>query len=259
MANIGWIGTGGVAGKLTDNANWVGGTAPAGSDTALFSVGSQDVDPSLGQIAALDKIVILPGYTGVIGGSGNEMDSSCNSIIHRGTAEFWFKDAAGLTDDVHIQCSDPSTVVNLGGDTMTRVHLAAGNITLAGDVGTIAVLTITGGTVTGVSGATGYTTLIMSGGTLTTAVGPGTVVLSGGVLTQTGAVTNTTFFQTGGTYQNQSTGTITTYYGSGGLCDLGPEAKTITILHELPGFTLRADIGGVHTITTARYNRILDF
>lgn len=258
MANIAWIGTGGVAGKLTDNANWTGGTAPAGSDTALFNAGSQNVDPVLGQIAALAGIDIYPGYAGTIGGSGNEMDSSVAEIRHHGVAEFWFKDAAGTTVDVFINPTNPATVINLGGVTMTNVTLHSGNVALAGDHGTIGRL-IVGGSATVVGntgGSTVYTVLVMTGGTLTTAVGAATVIFNGGTLTQTGAVTNTTFYQTGGTYLNQSTGTITTYIGLGGFLDLGSSPKTITTLYEVPGFSLKGDIGGLHTVTN-RFDWIL--
>lgn len=259
MANIPWTAS---TGNLTTAGNWVGGVAPGASDVAVFNRGTQDVDPSLGNIAALDGIEIQPGYTGTIGGTGNKMTSSVNTIRHVGSAEFWFDDSAALTDDVFIRATDRNVVVNLGGDTMTNVSLLRGNITLDGTTGVIALLNIgfvdnvqQDVTLNIVTNGNAITAGKMWGGvvtlnkTMTTLdIANGLIMLPTGTSGSIGAIHQ---LGPGGVIRHNTLNTIALAYAAGTL-DLGPEAKTVDKLAEFPGAKV-IDNDVLHTITT-RFN-----
>lgn len=258
MAKIPWNGS---TGQLTLAGNWVGGVAPGAADVAVLNRGSQDIDPSLGNIAALDGIELQPGYTGVVGGPGNKMTSSVNTIRHVGSAEFWFDDSAALTDDVFIRTTDRNVVVNLGGDTMTNVTLLRGDITLDGTTGVIALLTI------------GFVDNVQQDVTLNVVTNGNAVTLAkvwGGVTTLNKEFTTTdiangvikvpvgtsgdmgTIYMGGGVIRHNTLNTIDLAIVQNATLDLGSEAKTVTKLIELPGANvIENDV--LHTITT-RFN-----
>ena len=258
MAKIPWNGS---TGNLTTAGNWVGGVAPAGSDVAVFNRGSQDVDPSLGDIAALDGIEVQPGYTGVIGGSGNKMTSSVNTIRHVGSAEFWFDDAAGLTDDVFIRTTDRNVIVNLGGDTMTNVTILRGMVTLDGTTGIIALLTVgfvdnvqqdvtlnivtNGNVVTLAKVWGGVTTLNKE--FATTDISGGVIMVPTGTSGDMGVI-----YMGGGVIRHNTTATIDLAIVQNATLDLGREAKTVAKLIELPGSNV-IDNDVLHDITV-RFN-----
>lgn len=258
MANIVWNGS---TGQLTTDANWVTGTAPAGTDVAVFNRGTQDVDPSLGDIAALQGIEIQPGYTGTIGGTGNKMTSSVDTIRHVGSAEFWFDDSAALTDDVFIRTTTRDVIVNLGGDTMTNVTLLRGNITLDGTTGVIALLTV--GFVDSVEQDVRLN-IVTNGNAVTLAkIWGGDIILNkefvttdiaGGLIkVPTGTSGDMgTIYMGGGVIRHNTTATIDLAIVQNATLDLGREAKTVTKLIELPGANV-IDNDVLHTITK-RFN-----
>jgi hypothetical protein len=245
MAIIEWNGA---TGDFNLGTNWVGSVAPGVADTALFNQGSQDVDTDVTTIAALDGFVVYPTYTGTLGGSGNEITSSINFVKHFGSSALWLKDAAGTTDDVFIQCADASTAVNLGSATMTRVTLNRGNVTIAADMGTIALLAVgqvssaNDCNVTITTGAGTVTEYIQRSGTVTA---PNTITdgsVGGGILNKTGttSVTNLNAYP-GSTVNYKSSGTITWLRGFGGFVDLGDKALTVTNAVYHPGFRIKYD------------------
>lgn len=251
----------GSTGQLTTAGNWVGGVAPTGAEVAVFNRGSQDVDPSLGDIAALDGIEIQPGYTGTIGGSGNKMTSSVNTIRHVGSAEFWFDDSAALTDDVFIRTTDRNVIVNLGGDTMTNVTILRGNVTLDGTTGVIALLAIgfvdsvqQDVTLNIVTNGNAITAAKMWGGDVTLNKTITTLDIANGLMKvptgTSGAITN--IFQLGGGVIRHNTLTQIDLAYSSSTLDLGREAKTLVKLIESPGAKV-IDNDVLHTITT-RFN-----
>lgn len=262
MANIVWNGS---TGNLATPGNWVGGVAPGASDVAVFNRGSQDVDPSLGNIPALDGIEIQPGYGEnepvAIGGSGNKMTSSVNTVRHTGSAEFWFDDSAALTDDVFIRCLDRNVVVNLGGDTMTNVTILRGNVTLDGTTGVIALLAIgfvasvqQDVTLNIVTNANAITAAKMWGGDVTLNKTITTLDIANGLIklpTGTSGSITQLYQLGGGVIRHNTLTTIALAYASGTL-DLGREAKTVTKLIESPGANV-IDNDVLHTITK-RFN-----
>lgn len=254
MAAIEWNGS---TGQLTTAANWVGGVAPDGAGTAVFNQGTQDVDPTLGNIAALDGIEIYPGYEGAIGASGNKMTSSVNTIKHLGRAPFWFDDAAGTTDDVFIRTVDRNVIVNLGGDTMTNVTILRGNVTLDGTTGVVALLDVgfvdnalqdvmlsivnNGNAITAARFWGGNT---MLNKTVTSAyVANGVVMLPVGT---SGTLTN--LYETGGTVTNNAGTDMTLAIVGPGTLDLGQTALTVSTGIWLPGSKIIKS-GTIHTIT----------
>lgn len=258
MAAIPWSAS---TGNLTTGGNWVGGVAPGASDVAVFNRGSQDVDPSLGNIAALEGIEIQEGYTGVIGGSGNKMTSSVDTIRHVGSAEFWFDDSAALTDDVFIRATDRNVVVNLGGDTMTNVTILRGNVTLDGTMGVIALLTV--GFVDSVqqdvmlnvvTNGNAVTLAKVWGGDITLNKEFTTTDIAGGLIkVPTGTSGDMgTIYMGGGVIRHNTLATIDLAIVQNATLDLGREAKTVTKLIELPGANV-IDNDVLHTIVT-RFN-----
>ncbi len=258
MAAIPWNGS---TGNLTTAGNWVGGVAPGASDQAVFNRGSQDVDPSLGNIAALDGIEIQGGYTGVIGGTGNKMTSSVNTIRHVGSAEFWFDDSAALTDDVFIRAVDRNVIINLGGDTMTNVTILRGNVTLDGTTGVIALLAIgfvdsiqQDVTLNIVTNGNAITAAKMWGGDVTLNKTITTLDIANGLINvptgTSGTITN--IFQLGGGVIRHNTLTTIALAYSSSTLDLGREAKSVTKLIESPGANV-IDNDVLHTIVT-RFN-----
>lgn len=258
MAKIPWNGS---TGQLTLDANWVGGTAPGGSDVAVFNRGTQAVDPSLGNIAALAGIEIQPGYgadgTVAIGGTGNKMTSSVGLIRHLGVAPFWFDDAAGTTVDVYIRALDRNVVINLGGDTMTNVTLMRGDITLDGSMGVITRLKV--GMVDNreqdvklmvVTNGNAITAGNISGGVITLTKEMVTTVMSGGLIkVPVGSSGDMgTIEMSGGVIRHNSLAIIDLAIVENATLDLGMEAKTVTKLIELAGANV-IDNDVLHTIT----------
>lgn len=258
MANIGWIGIGGVvAGDATDGDNWVGGVAPGAADTAIFNSGSQDLDPSLGNIAAIAGLEIYPDYGGDIGAVGNIMTTSIGVVKHLGRAALWLADSAGVTTDVFIRTMDNNVVVNLGGDTMTNVTLLRGNVTIATSIGAISRLEV------GHAGnrENDVQLLIVAGGTAVTLAqqwggqitGYGTITSHyqcAGLITlpvgSAAAIAN--LYQTGGRCNHHVTSTITLAHVAGVL-DLGQAAKTITKSTRYPGGRILRQADTIHTFT----------
>ncbi len=258
MAKIPWNGS---TGNLTTAANWVGGVVPGASDVAVFNRNAQDVDPSLGNIAALDGIEIQAGYTGTIGGSGNKMTSSVNTIRHVGSAELWFDDSAALTDDVFIRAMDRNVVINLGGDTMTNVTILRGDVTLDGTMGVIALLTVgfvnsvqqdvrlnivTNANAIALAKFWGGETILNKEITITD-ISNGLINVPTGTSGDMG-----TIYMGGGVIRHNTTATIDLAIVQAATLDLGREAKTVTKLIELPGANV-IDNDVLHTITT-RFN-----
>ncbi|KKM59105.1 hypothetical protein LCGC14_1548510 [marine sediment metagenome] len=256
MANIEWIGTT-TPGDLDVAANWVGGVAPGAADVAVFNAGSQDVDPSLGNIAAWAGMEIYSGYTGAIGGSGNELTTSVTTLKHLGSAALWFKDSAGTSVDVYIRCSDPSTVVNIGDGPFTGVHCMRGTITIAGDVGNITLLTVgmkdnptSDVTLNIVANANTITDYYQYGGVVTAQMATTRAEINNGIFTLNGSVTAGRLLVSGGQVNHDSTGTITDMLLHGGRTDLGDKIKTITKSAAFPGSTLIKN-DTIHTFTAA--------
>lgn len=251
--------TGAVDGDVTDDLNWTG-VAPGAGDVGVFDRGSVDVDPSQGNIAAFGTLVIRPGYHGNIGATGNKMTSSIDTVMHQGTAELWLDDSAGTTADVFIRCASSNVVVVLGGDTMTRIHLFRGNVTLDGGLGVCAILKV--GYVSSVltdvkcnivTSGNAVTLCHQTGGNVTLNKTMTTLHMSGGFLrvpiNTSGVLTNT--YQGGGRVENFGVGAMTDLHVSAGTFDLGLQAKTIARTVRGPAGTILNADPGVHTFTAS--------
>lgn len=254
MANIVWNGT---TGQYNLAGNWIGGVAPGAGDVAIFNRGTQDVDPSLGSIAATAGLEIYPDYGGAIGAVGNILTSSITTIKHLGRAALWAADSAGTTTDVFIRAVDNNVIVNLGGDTMTNVTLLRGNVTIATAIGAIARLEV------GHAGNRGndVTLMIVAGGTAITLCQQW-----GGQITGYGEITSLyqcaglatlpvgsvgdigNIYQTGGRINHYTTATIDLAHVAGVL-DLGQAAKTITKSTRYPGGRILRQADTIHTFT----------
>lgn len=257
MADTFWIGNGGVEGKLTDNANWTG-NAPGAGDTGIFNAGSVDVNPSLGQIAQVAALLVYSGYTGDIGASGNEMVMGAGVLKFFGGGDFWWKDG-GTTTDVYIRAAaapiPDGPVVNLGGDTAANIHCMRGNITIAGDIGNITILSVgmkdnptTDVALDIVSNANTISDYYQFGGVVTAQMAMMMCEVKNGVFTLNGSVAVSRLITSGGQVNHDSTGTIADMLLHGGRTDLGSVAKTITKSAIFPGAELVTDLG-IHTYT----------
>ncbi len=258
MAKKVWNGS---TGDLTDANNWVGGVVLGAGDVAIFNRGSQDVDPSLGNIAAFDGLEIQPGYTGTIGGTGNKMTSSVALVRHVGNAELWFDDAAGTTVDVYIRATDRNVIVNLGGDTMTNVTLLRGNITLDGTMGVIALLKVGSVdsvqqdvTLNVVTNGNAITAGKISGGDTTLNKEMTTTNMSGGLINVPVGTSGDmgTIDMSGGVIRHNTSATIDLATVENATLDLGMEAKIVSKLIELSGSNV-IDNDVLHTISV-RHN-----
>ena len=243
---------------------WVGGTAPAGTDTALINATAavQDITTDLGTIAAIAKLDIRPGYTGKIGGAANYLTCSFDVIHHVGTAELWVSDAAGTTDDVFIQCLEPSTIVHLAGATMTRIRLNRGNIAIDATMGAIALLTVGYVNSRGSdvklaidSNAGTVTEYIQNGGRVSAANVLTDAYINGGEFRQTGTKSITNLNVGPGARVNyDSSGTIAWLRcGPGSFTDLGDRALTVTDSVFDPGSVVKFDADLV-TFTNATFD-----
>ncbi len=256
MANRVWSGA--TDGDINNTANWVGGVIPdaSGTDVAIFNQGSVDADTNVTAPtnAQWGGVIVMPGYTGNIGGSGNKLTVGATTVKHFGSGALWLEDG-GTTTDVFIACQNQNAVVDLGGNTMANVTLLRGNVTIAGDMGVITRLTI--GTLGGVgdvsatltSGMSAVTSAVISSGNVTLNATITTLDIAGGTLTlpvaSSGTVTNC--YQTGGTVNHNTTSTVTELYTTGGLFNLGSAAKTVTKVVHVGN--LISD-GTLHTLTT---------
>jgi hypothetical protein len=250
--------TGAVSENATTAGNWTNGLPIAADDYAIFDRGSVNVDPSQGNNAAFGKLIIRPGYTGTIGGSGNKMTSSITEVIHQGTADLWLDDAAGTTTDVYIRCASSNVVVQLGGNTMTNITLLRGNVTLDGGLGVCSSLQV------------GYVTNILTDVKCSIVTNASAITLCrqwGGHVTNNKTITVCsvrdgfhkipvgtsgtlgTVYQEGGRVENFGVGTMTLLSVGPGVFDLGLEAKTITKSMRLPGGTILNADSNIHTFT----------
>ena len=253
-ANIVWNG---VNGDITAAGNWIGGVAPVAVDTAIFNRGTQSVDPSIANIAALAGVEIYPDYGGDIGAVGNIMTTSITTLKHLGRAALWVADSAGVTTDVFIRTVDNNVVVNLGGDTMTNVTLLRGNVTIATTIGAISRLEVghAGNRENDVrleivAGGTAVTLAQQWGGQI---IGRGTITshyqCAGLITFPVGSLGNfTNFYQTGGRANHYSEQTIALAHVAGVL-DLGQAAKTISKSTRYPGGRIIKQADTIHTFT----------
>lgn len=252
--------TGAASEKVDLAGNWTNGVPVAADDYGVFDRGSVNVDPSQGNIPAFGKMIIRPGYTGAIGGSGNKMTSSITEVIHQGTAALWLDDAAGTTADVFIRCASSNVVVQLGGDTMTRIHLYRGDVTLDGGLGICAILKVgyvsnilsdvkcnivTNGNVVTLCHQTGGRVILNK--TITT------LNVNGGFIrvpiTTSGVLTNV--YQGGGRVENFGVGAMTDLHVDAGTFDLGLQAKTIARAVRGPAGTILNADPDIHTFTAS--------
>lgn len=250
---------GAVDGDVTDNNNFTG-NAPGVGDVAVFDRGSVDVDPSQGNVAAFGSLIIRPGYTGAIGASGNKMTSSIDKVIHTGVAPLWLDDSAGATTDVYIRCASSNVVVDLGGDTMAKITLLRGNITLDGTLGICALLQVgyVSNMLTDVkcsitTNANAVTVCRQWGGNVICNKEITTYIMKGGF---SRIPVNTsgdwgTVRQDGGRMENFGVATLDELQVGPGTFDLGTQGKTITksVLH--PQGVLLNREEDVHTFTAA--------
>lgn len=251
--------TGAVDGDMTDNGNWTG-NAPGAGDVGILDRSTVAIDPSQGNIAAFGTLIIRPGQTGSVGGSGNKLTSSIDTVIHEGVADLWLSDSAGTTADVYLRCASSNVVVQLGGDTMTNITAYRCNLTLDGTLGICALLQIgyvsslmTDVKCTIVNNGNAVTVCRQWGGNVVCNKEIITYYMNGGFAR---IPVNTsgdwgTIRQDGGRMENFGVATIDELQVGPGTFDLGVQAKTITKSRLHPQGVLLNRLLDVHTYTAA--------
>jgi len=190
-----WVG----ASDVWDLAsNWSPAAVPVATDDVYITGGSQDIAAADESDIALGRLVVGAGYTGNIG-SGGALHIDATSLDYSGqgsTANF-----KGTYTTVTVQDTSPSTTaLNLAGssDTIATVRILGGK----GTVTLGATCEITGAIEQ--IGATGVTTLLQNGITLSTV----DVTCDSGTLRMEETPTNLTVFG-GEVVAELNTGTIT--------------------------------------------------
>lgn len=240
MAQKVWNGTGGVVGKWNDALNWTPNGVPVDADQVYFTpTNNQDVTDVTGTSTTdLDFLYVQKGNNSKIGATGTRLQVGVDTALIRGTNEFWWNPQL-LCDRVWIDRDTPEAVVDIDVEaTITHAMFCRGtctalitsnisnvyvthhsnmedDVTLAinASISTISTYIQKGGNVTC---AEDISTLIMEAGQMTlTGGGPGTIIQSGGVLTDKSTADD-----------------VSSVILYGGILDMSqlPRARTITTL-----------------------------
>ncbi len=214
-------------GDMSDSGSYSTGAVPSVSNGSLvFPAGvNQAATTNMAQLTAIDFDLILvePGFTANIGGSGNHMDTSADLVKFYGSGEFWYKDGGGTTDLMIIQAAAGSTVVGLTGSVITHLVCNRGMITVDGSAGDIVDLEV--GYVNSPSDVT--LTLTANGANVT-----GKTTVMGGNITSHTTITDLRLY--GGTW-TQDTAKITEAHIGAGATLIHKDNTTIDEVHAFPG------------------------
>ena len=206
-------------GDWDNNASWSGGVPPANGDTVIFpannsvSVTSNQDGQGAVDLAAL---LIQPGYVGNIGSSGTHLIISADRIVHEGSGTLFYTDGAGTTDNVIVNAVGNAAAATFSGTSLTRIVVLGGKVTLDGSIAAVANLEVSyvnamqsDAEVIIENGAGTITTLLMSGGIVSSSAVITTAYVSGGILIQVstgGAIT--TLYCLGGTVRYNTVSTL---------------------------------------------------
>ena len=282
MATIYWTGGAG-DGDWVTAGNWSGGAAPVNGDVVYIDRTTDNITLNLDQSAVtLDGLFITSEFEGTIGNGLDETDeflqiavdgNNGNVVIGEGDGnnsqrlnldlgntvcniDIRNTQTTGLDSPkspVRIKCNNSSNVIQINGD--------ASNVSFNDDpslsvqaLGTITVFETNNAYIG--PGST-YTELNVISGTVLVAEAQGSNQIQGGTVTFEGSTAISEIIQTDGTVINNSTGTVTTYTGRGGILDLQQSAfaRTITTLTKSPDFTLLYD----DSVTITNDNLDTDF
>ena len=238
-------------GDVNAAGSWSDGIPTANDD--CFISGSQAATTNMAALTAidLDSFQILPDYTAAWGGSGNQFQISCGSVIHRGaaTSQLWWLDGGGLTDHMLIDCPNMTNAANVDGTSVTRLTCIRGKTTIAGSAALMARLEIGYQTnrsgdavVVATAGGGGITLLNQDAGKFTSDVAITTANVSGGKLIQdTAAIT--TLNLTGGTVDYRHSALTTVEVHDGAILDMTNVTvpTTVTTVYVYPGGKVFAD------------------
>lgn len=206
MATKTW--TGAAGDNTWDTAgNW-SPSAPSAADDVLFNVGDSNVATGPASAIALASLKITPGYRGSF--TGPVVLDTITLLSISGSGSYYNLSAPVTTAYLYIPLG--CTVAALGG-TWTNTYAsgaAGGKLYVNG--ATLTNRYCTDIDVEDSSGGSASTIVSITNGSYKTAKGPGTLTSDGGAsitVTGTAAVTTATI-GTRGTYNHQSTGTIST-------------------------------------------------
>lgn len=249
MADRQW---GGSTGDLNATASW-GGTIPTVAEPWFFpSSSNQSVTSNKTALTALVPTLFYVDkeFGGTIGTDGGAVECSPVLLKMFGGQELHFKDGGGTTGLVIINCVSPSTIVTLDGDTVSKIIVLRGNVTIKSSFGTLVDLEVgwvnnrtSDATVTIQAGvSTAITNLRASGGVINSNSVITNVIIDGGRYTQDIATaTNVDIYS--GLFNYNFAGTIASLNMRGGITDFTQNdlSKVVTNGNRFPGSTFKFD------------------
>lgn len=233
------------------NVTAAGSYSPSGTPgnnegLSLPSTNSQSLTTNLAGLTAidLDLLYVDKAFGGDVGADGTPFEISANLVRFFGGQAFHYKDGGGTTDLMIIKAASSNTVITLDGDTITKVIVLRGNVTLKSSMGTVTDLEIgwvnsqqnDANVTTQGGGALAVTNLRMSGGQLASNAAVTNAVICGGNITQDIAtVTNMDIYS--GFFDYRFAGTIALLNLRGGKTDFSQTdlQKTVTNTNRFPG------------------------
>lgn len=239
MSTTVWSG-GANDGVLLTDANWVGGTAPANSDTAIIGATNQNIHGAATGRTGI-TLKILGTYGGIFGDDGPVTFGSATLIEYAGSGAACNIGCAGTVTAANF--THTSGAVNVSSGTWTTLANGAGPLNIAA-AAVVTTLKNASGTVSVGYNATAITTLTNSG-----------KVTSSRSHTNTGVDRGTVIHLDNGTTTYTSGGTVTV--GNGGVYNKR-SGGTDTLVEVKPGgtFTIEGTSGGAAgsvTLTNATY------
>lgn len=249
-------------GDVGATASYSQNLLPTIDDELFFpSTNSQAVNVDVAALTAIDLnlLYVDKGFRGVIGTDGVPLEFSADLVKFFGGKAFHYKDGGGDTDLVIINAASPSTIITLDGDTITKIIVLRGNVTIKSSFGTLVDLEVgwvnnrqSDATVTIQAGVvTPITNLRASGGVINSSSVITNVIVDGGNYTQdTATATNVDIYS--GFFNYNFAGTITALNLRGGTTDFTQNdlSKVVTNTNRFPNSVFKYD-DDVTTFTNA--------
>ncbi len=241
--NIIWSST---TGNVTATASYSTAALPVDNDSlSLPSVITQALTTNLAGLTLIDlDLLYVDGqFGGAVGTDGTPFEISADLIKFFGGQAFHYKVGSVDSDLMIIRANAPGTIITLDGDTITKVIVLRGNVTLKSSMGTVTDLHIgwvdnrqndANVTLQG-DGTLAVTNLKMGGGQLSSNAAVTNTVICGGNMTQDIATaTNVDIYD--GFFNYNHGGTVALLNMFGGKTDFSQtdSQKTITNSNRFP-------------------------
>lgn len=257
MATKTW--TGATDGDWAVTTNWLGGVIPVDDDDVIID-GTVSINASLNQSAIdLKSLKILSTYTGNIGTSGASLQIDVASttggnvpvIEVSGNGSFY--NLNGVYTTLKVNTGIGSTT-SISGGTTTTAYCGSGNVNFAAGA-VLTTLYVDGASFYAYYNATAITTSIVGSGSVTTARAVTTKMSQAMTKLLSSATIGTAYLFKGASFNDQSTGTITTLQVMPGATytPVGLKgAKTISTLIQHPDSNFVETAPGATLTITAR-------